>query len=66
MPSCSAVGVADLQQQLVPLDTAGEGDPPLGLFPDEWYVLFVEAANELGLITGFPDGTFRFLRWHSM
>ena len=34
-----------------------------GLFPDVpenmWYAKFVEAASELGLITGYPDGTFR-------
>ncbi|MBR2490177.1 MAG: DUF11 domain-containing protein [Ruminiclostridium sp.] len=34
-----------------------------GLFPDvpasKWYAAYVEAASELGLITGYPDGTFR-------
>ncbi|MBR5533707.1 MAG: S-layer homology domain-containing protein, partial [Ruminiclostridium sp.] len=26
---------------------------------DQWYALFVEAASELGLVTGYEDGTFR-------
>ena len=34
-----------------------------GLFPDvpqsKWYAKYVEAASELGLITGYEDGTFR-------
>ncbi|MBR2490693.1 MAG: S-layer homology domain-containing protein [Ruminiclostridium sp.] len=34
-----------------------------GIFPDvpenKWYAKFVEAASELGLITGYEDGTFR-------
>ena len=33
-----------------------------GLFSDvpatKWYALYVEAASDLGLVTGYPDGTF--------
>jgi hypothetical protein len=37
--------------------------PPIPLFSDvdqtQWYVPYLEAAFEQGVITGYPDGTFR-------
>lgn len=37
--------------------------PPLSLFTDvpqaEWYAPFLEAGFERGIVTGYPDGTFR-------
>ncbi|MAE68204.1 MAG: S-layer homology domain-containing protein [Candidatus Peribacteraceae bacterium] len=37
--------------------------PPIPLFSDidqtQWYVPYIEAAFEQGVITGYPDGTFR-------
>ena len=38
------------------------GESYQGVFSDvpagKWYAQFVEAANQLGLVTGYPDGTF--------